>query len=225
MKRLIPLLFLLIQSGGNTVNVPIVNPSFEQHPNPLPLNLTVGTTVCGTKGANSIPGWQFSITPNSGGFSEVFQPNTTTPTWPCYDTQPPDGSTVAAVGGGSIIQDSGITASSLQTLGGGADGDGVYVMTFYVANFTNVYPGYYEVKLLIGTHELCSTDGWATRNWKQVTFVCPSPDYVVYDNWPPTTTTATAKSNPNDHLIISLSSSGGWGNLFDNVQMTFTPTN
>ena len=212
---------IFVQSGGNTVNVPIVNPSFEQHPLlGTYANLELNGTICGPSGWTGIPGWTFS---NATG---VFQPDVSQPpSWPCYNTQPPDGSTVAYAQGSSITQDLGVKISDLQTFANGADGDGFYLMTFYVANQINAYPGYYEVKIRAGTHELCSTNGLARRNWQKITLTCPSPSYVVYDNWPATLDSPESVSSPDDHLIISLSNMGGWALMFDNVSLTFTPVN
>jgi hapalindole biogenesis HpiC1 cyclase-like protein len=200
MKKLLFLAGILLattaQDGQQAI--PVQNYSFESTP-----PLTAGQ--CGPIGGTA-PGWTF------GSDSGVFQP--TNPN-PCSGVPLPlpDGKKVAYAGnGGAFSQDLGVKASSLQAVS-----DVVYNLKFSVANYFGGYPGYYEAKISLGTHELCSTDGWGTQKWAQVTLVCPSPHYLVFYRWPDGTA-----FDLNDHLSISFSGTG-WILLFDNVSLTFSP--
>jgi len=215
--KYLTLLFLLSfsQGGGSqTVTVPVHNPSFEIH-----APFTYGDQ-CGVKGGWAgvpVSGWQFS---NGASAFQPTQPN------PCgIRAFPlPDGSTVALAGAytgtSTISQDTGVKASDFFTM----YGDGVYTMTFYVANYFNVYPGFYQAKLLIEEHELCATEGWGTPNWTQITLVCPAPSYSIVDQWVPPDPTPEP-SELNYHLIISFAAVGphAWPVLFDDISLTFTP--
>ncbi len=214
MKRLFALIGLLLQGGGQPINVPIQNPSFEQVSAPLPASTPCGKWGWDGQGYDGIPnwspdsfhitGWQFSSK------TEVFQPNN--PKTCDYIAPPHDGSTVAYAGyGGSFSQDTGVKASSVQA----GPVDGIYTLKFFVANYFAVYPGYYEADISIGTQELCSTDGWATQYFTEVTLVCPAPRYIVFNN--------EFGFNSSANLVISFSAATGWPLLFDDVSLTFTP--
>jgi len=102
--------------------------------------------------------------------------------------------------------------------------DGVYTMKFWVANRFGGYPGYFEAKISFvgapGTQELCPTEGWATRKFHEVTLVCPSPAYLVVDQW--LSITGAPPADPNAHIVISFTAPG-WIVLFDNISLNFTP--
>lgn len=117
----------------------------------------------------------------------------------------------------TLSRDTGVIASDLQAV----SRNGVYTLKFSVQNYFTVYPGYYEAKISLGqNHELCSTDGWATQNFTQVTLVCPSPGYIVFDQWPD-----DSPFDPNAHLVVSFSNNSVayWPLMFDNVSLSFTP--
>jgi hypothetical protein len=221
---LIPVLLLasLLQGGGQPIVIPITNPSFEQ------MNAIGGSDSCGARSAY-VPGWSGPIW--------IFTP--VEPNNPCHIQAPPDGANAALIGyGDSLLQDTGISASSLQAASGVRDvsgyHEGLYTLTFYEAGYLWAYPaGYYEAKISLGTtdqygvihpgNELCSTDGWGTEIWHQVTLVCPSPAYIVFNKWPSGYPEIdTSSFDPNAHLIVSLSNVG-WPVLFDSVSLTFTP--
>jgi len=147
----------------------------------------------------------------------VFQPDNPNA---CLIALPSDGVTVAYAGyGGTFSQDLGVKPSDLEAV----SRDGIFVMNFSVANYFTVYPGYYEAKLSIGAQELCSTDGWATWHTTAVTFVCPSPGYLVYDKiFPDGFAGGPAPADHNAHLKISFVGYG-WTVMFDDVSLTFTP--
>lgn len=209
MKRAAILFLFLVGSIGLcaqqpiSVSVPIQNHSFE------PLSALEGypSGPCGVSG-RTLPGWQFSS--NSG----VFQPNGS-----CGIAPPPDGKTVAYAGyGGAFSQTLTTTPASLQEYKPGYSIDGVYVLKFSVANYFPVYPGYYEVKVSFGAQELCDASGWGTRNFAQISLVCPSPDYFIIDQALQPDGPAQGASN----LKITFTGSG-WLVLFDDVSLSFTP--
>jgi hypothetical protein len=220
-----------------TQAIVIQNPSFEQLSGTPPTMDQCGLWGWQGQGGFQIQGWQFGA--NSG----VFQPANPNP---CGIPLPPDGSTVAyagygaGCGGGDIAttlppgcgqfsQDLGVKPSDLQAV----SRDGLYVLRFTVANRFGTYPGYYEARLLLGpvdsygrlvmahTQELCSTDGWATQNFREVSFVCPVPGYFVYDNIFSAGGTAIP-ADPNAHLVPSFYAAG-WTVFFDKVSLTFKP--
>lgn len=194
---------------GQSVNIPVKNPSFEQLNSPL-----VPFSPCESRAPYDNPDWIFEYD------SEIIKPCIT----------PPDGSNAVLVQNSRIYQDTGVKPSDLQPPGvGGATG--LYEFKFWVANYFTVYPGYYEADITIGTidpvtkaikgHELCSADGWATQHFIEVMLMCPSPDYLL-GKWPDE---LPGPADPNAHIIVSLSHTKGWQLLFDNVSLTFTPSN
>jgi hypothetical protein len=197
------------QGGGQPIDIPIDNSSFEQPPS-VPLDVE----RCGLSGWQGIPGWNF------GASTGIFQPTITanTPANPCYIDLPPDGSTVAFAGyGGTFTIDLGVKPSDIQAV----SRDGIYTLTFYVGNYFTVYPSSYEAKLSIGEQELCSTKGWAKWFFTPVTLVCPSPGYLVYDKV--FYSGAPTPADPNATLVLSFTGFI-WKALFDNMSLTFTPT-
>src|SRR2546429_6788479 len=118
MKRLLVLIGLLMQGGGQPIVIPIQNPSFELTTEPLPSSDQCGSWGWYGQGAFRIPGWTWTTTEPGGG-TGVFQPaNPNT----CNYELPPDGSIVAYAGGGTVSQDLGIPQT------------GVYVLKFFVAS-------------------------------------------------------------------------------------------
>lgn len=151
-------------------------------------------------------GWQFG--PSSG----ITQSN---------------GKTVAYAGyGGTFSQDLGISPMQLQKDQLGHVIDGVYTLKFSIANYFPPYPGYYEVKVSFGAQELCDASGWGTRNFSQISLVCPSPDYFIIDQALQPDGPAQGASN----LKITFTGSG-WLVLFKGdcslpkcpISLTFTP--
>lgn len=199
------LLFTPIQDVPQSVIVPVQNPSFE------PASTLSGYPAdpCGLRG--TIPSWNFG--PGSG----VLQQNS------CGIALPPDGVTVAYAGYGSVFsQDLGVSPATIQAWPGKPSyhKEGIYVLKFSVANYFPSYPGYYEAKISFGTQELCETTGWGTRNFTQVTLVCPSPGYLIVDKALPGGGPVQGQQN----LAITFSAQG-WTVLFDDVSLTFTPEN
>jgi hypothetical protein len=202
---------LTLQAPTGPVAIRIQNASFEQ----LAGVAYPQADNCGAASDAIPPGWSVQGQVRS---YQPFNPN------PCLRSLPPDGSTVVLLfdelgNPATVYQDLGVTAADLQALAR----DGLYVMTFYVANYNNTYPGYYEAKLSLGANELCSADGWATYKFKPVTLTCPSPGFVVYDQWPGWS--GAAPFDPSAHLILSISAlDRGWPLMADLPSLTFTPT-
>lgn len=126
----------------------------------------------------------------------------------------------AIAGYGSwLSQDLGVSPAHLQALANhNYHAEGVYALKFSVANYFPNYPGYYEAKISFGTQELCETTGWGTRNFTQVTLVCPSPGYLIVDKALPGGGPVQGQQN----LAITFSAQG-WTLLFDDVSLEFTP--
>src|SRR5437899_10125598 len=123
MKRLLVLIGLLVQGGGQSVVIPIQNSSFEQVSGTLPTAEQCGRWGWDGQGSFRIPGWTWTTT-DPGGTTGVFQPATANP---CSYELPPDGSIVAYAGAGTVSKD--VTAEL-----GIAPQPGVYVLKFFVAN-------------------------------------------------------------------------------------------
>lgn len=124
--------------------------------------------------------------------------------------------------GSSFSQDLGVSPATIQAWPGKPSyhKEGIYVLKFSVANYFSSYPGYYEAKISFGTQELCETTGWGTRNFKEITLVCPSPGYLIVDKALPAGGPVQGQQN----LAITFSAQG-WTQLFDDVSLTFTPEN
>jgi len=196
---IIALFSLLFQGGGQSVVIPIQNPSFEQVSGTLPTVEQCGHWGWDGQGSFRIPGWTWTTT-DPGGGTGVFQPANPNP---CSYELPPDGSIVAYAGGGTVSQDVGMPQP------------GVYVLKFFVANRWYSYPGHYTAAVSIGTNQLCSTSGFGVGDFTEVTLVCPAPGYLTVDH---------GLGFAPGHLIISMhSESVGWQLFFDDVSLTFTP--
>lgn len=212
---MIATIFLLAAQIMQPTNVPIQNPSFERLPNAV-----IEIDPCFDSMDAVPPGWVRTFTDPIWGGTRIIKPLISNS---CLIPVAPDGSWVLFVASSTVSQDLGITPASLQ-----GNGDGDYLLTFWVANRDTVYPGYYEVAIIYGTidpvthtvngHELCSVDGWAKWHFKQISMPCGAPHYLL-GNWPD----GSGKADPNAHLIISLSHVKGWPLLFDNVRLNFTP--
>lgn len=193
---------LFAQCVSTTINLPIQNPSFDQ----IPTGAYQISTSCGLQ-ATPIPGWG-----NGGWTFQLADSN------PCGISLPPGGSTNAAlVQNSTISQDTNVKALDLQ---GGSPGNGVYELQFFVTNYFVGYEGYYEARISFGSQELCSTDGWAMQTSMKVTLVCPAQQGLATVGFPAGQVYA---SDPNAHIIVSLSHSKGWMLLFKNVSLTYTP--
>jgi len=205
------LVFLLLlasaflQAGNQPIVIPIQNPSFEQFTAPLthidPCGLEERTLV-------NFPAWKFVAAPGSGGAGGLLKPNgesTNTKPNGCNVPLPPDGQMVAFAQSTTISQD----------LGSSPSVDGVYTLTFYVANYFYWYGSAYSASIVISkTHgsygdtvHLCSTSGYAMGDFTKVTMTCPNQRFY-------------------GDLTISLSAPAGppnWPVLFDDVTLEFTP--
>lgn len=135
-----------------------------------------------------------------------------------------------SVGYGSrFSQDLGVTPAQLQEYRPGYAHEGVYTLTFSVANNFPNYPGYYKSRLSFGTQELCEPPGWGTKTYSQVTFVCPISGYLIVDQsldcdqnpcitGPP----GSAQANANSDLFLTVTGNG-WPTSLKNASLTFTP--
>lgn len=213
-------LILSVLAASQPVTINIQNPSFEQLP-----SSAVTNSICFDSIRAVPPSWVVTFRDPIWGGVEARKPFASNP---CLTPMPPDGSWILLVASSTISQDTGVKPSSLESGASGADGD--FMMKFWVANEDTVYPGYYEAAIVFGTidpithivsgHELCSIDGWAKWRFKEISFPCSFPGYLLGD-WPD----GSGKVDPNARIIISLSHIKGWPLLFDNVSLAFTPTN
>lgn len=129
--------------------------------------------------------------------------------------------------GGSFSQDLGVNPATVQKPSAGWPyvTEGTYELKFSVANYFPNYPGYYEAKISFGTQELCETTGWGTRNFTEVTLICPSSGYLILDKSLPAGGLVQSQNN----LVITFtvndgSVNGGWPILFKGpISLTFTP--
>ena len=204
---ILALFSLLLQGGGQTVVIPIQNASFEQLPTDF---YPSGPQNCGPIGYGHVQGWSYQW---------VFQPLNPNP---CGIAPPPSGVTVAYTAyGGTLSQTLSVTPAGMQEYAPGYTHEGVYVLTFWVANYFPTYPGYFTAKVSFGAQELCETSGWGTQIFNQVTAICPSPGYIIVDK----SLDEDGNSGPvqgHNNFVITFKS-GGWPVLFDDVSLTFTP--
>lgn len=132
------------------------------------------------------------------------------------------GKLVADAGyGGSFSQVLTTTPANLQEYKPGYAFDGVYVLTFSVANYFPQYPGYYTANVSYGTQELCEASGWGMAESTQITLICPSPNYLVRYRQ----LGGVASSGPpqgQQPLVIKFHVDG-WTLLFDKVSLEFMP--
>jgi len=210
---ILALFSLLLQGGGQTIAIPIKNPSFEQ------VSAFRYTDSCGT-------GWWFAADWQMGAGSAVFQPANPNP---CWIALPPSGAFVGMAGyGSSFHQTLSISPQDVQGISipnyGPAWTEGFYVLTFSVANYYPKYPGYYTANVSFGMQELCEASGWGTQKFAPVTVVCPGPEYIVGAASLPDGGIVQGKQQ----FVITFtvndgSANGGWPIMFDDVSLTFTP--
>lgn len=184
---------LLAQGGGQPINVPIQNPSFEQPPSRPFTQDPCGPWV------DQVPGW--TATPLQGGTGAgIMQPTEPSPVnnGNCLGgiSPAPDGITVAYLSSYSISQN----------LGTAPGNNGIYTFTIYFADRFYWYSAHYSASIQLGTDTICSISGEARGDFTQVPIVCP-----VQKN--PT---------PRD-LTITITGYGQWIVLVDKVSLTFTP--
>jgi hypothetical protein len=148
-------LFAAVPQVQQTINIPVQNPSFEQHGT----STSDGPEQCGQAYYN-IPGWKFS----ASSVTQLSHPNVCT-----NDALPPDGAFTANAGWGSTIS---------QDVGPISPNDGIYTLKVWVANRYYWYGGSYKAAITItdntGTGDICSTSGYAMGDFTQITLVCPS---------------------------------------------------
>jgi hypothetical protein len=199
---LLTALSLLLQGSCPSNTLSIQNPSFEQ------VSGSPHATSCGAE-YYPVPGWSGQIHA-----LQLSNPN------PCYiAVPPPDGQTVGYAGyGGSFSQTLMATPAQFQDFVHGGPAEGVYTLTFWVANYFPHYPGQYDVEVSFGTQQLCESYGWGTGAFTKVTMICPASQHLVSGNSEPGGGPAQG-SNP---FVITFTVNG-WILLFDNVSMTFTP--
>lgn len=195
MRKLFLLYALFLQAGGQPINVPIQNASFEQASSKPFTQDPCGPWV------DQVPGW--TVTPLQGGTGAgIMQPTEPSPVnnGNCLGgiSPAPDGITVAYLSGYSISQDLGTAPGNF----------GIYTFTIYFANRFYWYSARYSASIQLGTDTICSISGEAMGDFTGVPIVCP-----VQKN--PT---------PRD-LTITITGYGQWIVLVDKVSLTFTPTN
>jgi len=205
------------QGGISPVNILIQNSSFET---PATFHLDTGGGSCANV-SWSIPGWQ-----NSAG-SGIAQPNTPFPSG-CWPWTVPDGKTVAYVGSGGVIsQDLGVRPLDYQAdpAHPGQSGyaiDGTYTLKVSITNYFGVYPGPFEARLDFvgkpGTQNLCHPYFWVAQPFQEITAVCPSPRYLVVDQW--LDIPGAPPADPDAHIVLSFEGDG-WPVLLDNVSLSF----
>lgn len=213
MKLITFSLFSLIgtsQAAAQAVNVSIKNPSFEDV---VPAQYQ---RACGIYTYEVPPGW----TSTTGAAVAILAP--TSPR-PCDFSNPPDGKQMLLVQNGTVSQDLGDIYTILPHDAHG-EVNGFYTVHFFVANYFYWYDGKFSASLSLvpnsspysskQTITLCKTSGWAMGDFVDVTFTC------------------TAQRRYGELFITLASGSGtgepygnGYENLFDNVSLTFTPTN
>jgi hypothetical protein len=128
---------------------------------------------------------------------------------------------VEAGSGGTFSQKLGMSPAQLQEYKPGYTIEGVYALTFSVANNFPSYPGYFTVTISFGTQELCEASGWGTRTLEQVTVTGPGPGYIVINHSLDENGNSGSVQGTSD-LVITFRA-GGWPLLFSNVSLTFTP--
>lgn len=182
------------QGGGQPINVPIQNPSFEQAPI-KPFN----QDACGPWVAGEVPGWAItSLQPGAG--AGIFQPTQPSPVNNpnCLGgiSPAPDGITVAYLAGASISQNLGIAPGN----------DGVYVYTIFFGDRFYYYSAAYSMSVKLGDDVICSSSGEARGDFTQVPIVCP-----------------VQKNTTPRQLTITVTGNGEFQLLLDKVSLTFTP--
>jgi len=201
------------------VTIPIQNASFEV---PATFHLDPGDGHYCNYVSWLIPGWQ-----NSSG-AGLAQANSPLPSG-CWPWTAPDGKTVAYVGyGSSFSQDTGVRPFDLQGDPShpgqfGYAVDGTYTLKFWVTNNFGVYPGPFEATVAFvgkpGTQKICQKYGWAAQPFQEITVICPSPRYLVVDQW--LDIPGAPPADPDAHIVISFEGDG-WTVLLDKVSLTFT---
>lgn len=97
--------------------------------------------------------------------------------------------------------------------------DGIYQLTFSVANALPSYPSGYDIEISYGTQQLFECYGWGTAIFSQITVNFPSPHYlIIYHAMP-----GGGPPQGENNLVINGAESGGWPLLFKDVSLTFTP--
>src|SRR6266480_1128566 len=174
LTSILMLFSLLLQGGGQPLNIPIQNASFEQTP---AIWFTSSGECKGLVGWTGDLGWQF------GAGSGVFQPSVPSSCSNTSQPPPPTGKNIAYGGSGSQFwQTLSVSPAEMQVL---PPPDyfkqGFYTLTFSVANYFPAYSGEYDVEISFGTQQLCEIYGWGIQPFAQVTMTCPGPWYIVAD--------------------------------------------
>jgi hypothetical protein len=187
--------------------IPVQNPTFEE-----PVTFQ-SSNSCGAW-AWRIPGW------TAGTSTGIFQP--ANPAL-CGIAVAPDGAPVAYAGsGGTFSQTLTMSPADVQEYKPGYTVDGVYVLTFSVANYFPSYPGYFIAEVSFGTQELCKTSGWGTKVFTQMTVTCPGPGYIVVDKSLSDDGTSGPVQGTNKFVIQF--TANGWPVMFHKtVSLTFAP--
>lgn len=192
----------LAQAAAQPITIPIQNPSFES-----PVSMQYQKD-CGAFTYETPPGW----TSSTGTVAVVVPASPRT----CDFSNPPDGKQFALIANGSLSQDLGDVYTILPHDAHG-EVNGVYAGHFLVGDYFYWYPGQFSASLTLKcgpankfcaqgtTKVLCPVAGWGMGDFTDVTFTCPSQRQY-------------------GELILTLGSTG-YQMLFDNVSLTFTPTN
>lgn len=190
------------QTPLSPIPIPIVNPSFEAA-------VPFVQDSCGML-SYPVPWWTAYPVPGSAGAAADVR----TASSGCDFSPPPDGKQMVELYEAGIYQDV-----------GDAQTNGVYRLRFFVANYFYWYRGHYSASLSLkqgnAAITLCSTSGWGTGDFTEVTLICP-------------------EQRGTGRLVITLESSGAqtfipdypgvpttlnYQMLFDNVSLTYTPSN
>lgn len=205
MKRILALLLFASPLCSQTV-IPIANHSFEDA---APV---ASQDACAVH-YYQIPGWAY---PSRGVI--VFAPVTPRT---CDFSNPPDGVKMVNLGDASISQDLGDVYTLLPHDANG-EANGFYTLKVWVAGYFYWYPGHYLVALLLmqsgQTEELCSTSGWDSGDFTEITLVCPAQRQ--FGELILTFSSNAAQRFENGQLVTI-----DYPTFFDNVSLTFTPTN
>jgi len=203
------LIFLLrLQGDVAIIDIPIQNPSFEDH-------ATLYPWFCGASTiGNQFPGWVSynarviaPMSPRSCDFSDA-----------------PDGKQMVVIREGFISQDLGDIRAVLPHNPVTGETNGVLKLRVSTANYFYWYRGHYTASLLLTQGDahvtLCSTSGWGHGDFTDVTLTCPeqrasghlviklesSGDQTFVPNFPGVPTTLNYQM------------------LVDNVSLTFAPS-
>jgi hypothetical protein len=124
--------------------------------------------------------------------------------------------------GGTFYQVLTTTPAQMQEYKPGYATAGIYELKFSVANYFQSYPGYYTAEVDFGTQELCETSGWGMPSFTEIILDCPAPSYIIVDN----ALASNGVSSPvqGQSPIAIHFTVGGWTLLFNNVSLTFTPS-